>query len=69
MMMQTIVWAEESGAELRVTPHAGVLEISILKNGAVVATVTVARYRWNRVVQSVRPPPPADIIYPLPETF
>lgn len=44
MLAECKVWAEEPGVELRVTPHAGVLEVSILKGGEVVATGTVARW-------------------------
>jgi hypothetical protein len=44
------VWAEEPGVEVRVTLQAGVVEIVILKDGKALATATISRYRWERIV-------------------
>ena len=60
MMPEVKVWAEDPGVELQAAPFAGHVEISILREGKIVATATIARYRWERVVQAVLPPP-ADL--------
>jgi hypothetical protein len=57
MMPEIKVWAEDAGVEVLVSPHSGVLEISILRDGKIQATATIARYRWDRIVQAVLPPP------------
>jgi hypothetical protein len=57
MLAESKVWAEEPGVEMLATPHAGTVEISILVDGQPVATATIARWRWDRVVQAVLPVP------------
>ena len=61
MMPEIKVWAEDPGVQLLASSSAGHVEISILRDGKVVASATVARYRWERVVQAVLPPP-ADLV-------
>jgi len=58
MMQEIKVWAEEGGVELLVAPSGGVLEVSILRDGQIAATATIARYRWSHIVQAVSAAPP-----------
>lgn len=65
MLAECIVWAEEGGIRLRATPHADVVEISVLEHDSisdkVVATATIARWRWERIIQATLPPP-SDLV-------
>jgi hypothetical protein len=57
-MSEWKIRAEEGGVQLRLAPAAGRVEVTILKDGQVIATATIARWRWDQATL----PAPAEVV-------